>query len=354
MKIPVIPFVQHGKTMYVGKISSKELSGKGQVDVWQINNTEGYQRKPEPTRAKAFMRFIAKDISPPAILVNIREKDKSKITVGNGFLEIPDTVSLWIMDGQHRCEGTKLLMESSDKDYDVEFPIILMLGEPVYEEAKQFVLINQSQKKVRTDLGERFLLRAVEQEGTRNIADKFKIRGIEWIPNAIRVTDILYKDHNSLWYNKIKLPNEPRGHTVVNQKSFTDSLKPVIHPDGELAGKNPATIASIINQFWEALHKLCPAPFEDPENYVMQRTTGVFVLHSLLEKVLRKMGKDEPDKKDFVKILENIPQLTNASIWAKNGRFGHLMGQKGFAIIKQELFEQLEKYYHRVRSPMMH
>lgn len=349
MKMQVVAFSQHGKTMYVGKISAKDLSGRAKVDVWRANNQEGYQRLPEPTRARAFMRFIAAEVSPPAILANIRNEDAKKVTIKDDHLEIPDDVTLWLMDGQHRFAGIEMLTQSTDKDYNIEFPIVIMLGETVYEEAKQFVLVNMSQKKVRTDLGERFIQRAVKQEGRLNIQNKMMLRGIEWIPTAIEVADYLVKDLHSVWYNKIKLPNEPKGKTVVNQKSFTDSLKPVIHPDGQLAGKSTATIASIINQYWEAIKEKCPTPFENPQNFVMQKTTGVFVLHGLLERVLRKIGKDESQKKDFITLLEKMPSIKNPDKWLIDGEFGMMMGQKGFTMIKAQLLEELEEAVETIR-----
>ena len=350
MKINVLPFVQHGKTMYVGKISARDLASRAKVDVWKANNQEGYQRLPEPTRAKAFMRFIASEISPPAVLANIREKDSKKVKVKDDWLDIPDGVTLWLVDGQHRCAGTDMLMQTTDKDYDIEFPIVIMLGDSVYEEAKQFVLINMSQKKVRTDLGERFLQRAVKQEGRINIQNKIMLRGIEWVPAAIEVADYLIKNNHSVWHNKIKLPNEPKGKTVVNQKSFTDSLKPVINPDGQLAGKPIPTISAVVNQYWDAIKETCPKAFEEPENYVLQKTTGVFVLHAILERLLRKMGKDEPDKDDFAKMLEKMPSMKSHEKWLKDGEFGNMMGQKGFAIIKAQLLEELEDASQKIKK----
>lgn len=349
MKLQVIPFNQHGKIMYVGKISAKEISGRAKVDIWRANNQEGYQRVPESTRARAFMRFIASEISPPAILANIRDKDSKKITIGNGILEIPDNVTIWLMDGQHRFAGIELLNEVSEKYHDLEFPIVIMIGETVYDEAKQFVLVNMTQKKIRTDLGERFLQRAVRKEGRNTIQNKTMIRGIEWIPTAIEVTDYLIKDSHSVWHNKIKLPNEPRGFTIVNQKSFTDSLKPVINPDGQLAGKPIPIIAKILNNYWDAINEICPKAFTEVQNYVIQRTTGVFVLHAILERILRKFGKDEPEKNDFIKILEKIPSMSEYEKWLKDGEFGKMMGQKGFAMIKTEILEELESAAQKMR-----
>lgn len=349
MKIKAIPFVQHGTEMYNAVISANYLVKAGRVDVWKPTNETGYQREPEPTREKAFSRHISAEVSPPAILANIRDSDKPRIKYNNGLLDIPEDVPLWLVDGQHRVGGLRLLLDSaSEKFADLQIPIVIMVGQSVYEEAKQFVVVNRTQKKVRTDLGERFLQRAVKEEGMKNLVNRGYIRGIEWVPTAIEVADALNKGDHSLWHGKIRLPNEPKGITIVNQKSFTDSLKPLVHTDGVLAGKSPAVTAAILNRYWEAIRELNPKPFDEPENYVIQTTTGVFVLHSLLTKVYMKIAKDDPQKKDFINVLGKIESLKDETKWSKDGEYGNMAGQKGFSLIKWELQNELESAYQSV------
>ncbi|MDE1763189.1 MAG: DGQHR domain-containing protein [Thaumarchaeota archaeon] len=346
MKFKAIHFVQHETEMYNCVISAGDLVKSGKVDIWKPNHEEGYQREPEPSRAKAYSRYISAEISPPAILANIRTSDKEKVRYNNGWLEIPDDVPLWLEDGQHRVGGLKLLMESApEKFVDLPIPIVITMGLSVYEEAKQFLVVNKTQKKVRTDLAERFLQKAEKEEGVKNLYNRGFLRGIEWIPTAIAIADTLNRDDHSTWHDKIRLPNEPKGVTVVNQKSFTDSLKPLVHADGVLAGKSPAVIASILNRYWEAIRELNPKPFDEPENYVIQTTTGVFVLHSLMTKVCMKVGKDEPQKKDFLNVLGRIESLKDEGKWSKNGEYGNMAGQKGFNLIKWELQNELESAY---------
>ena len=150
MRVKAWPFEQQGTKMYSAIMAASDLTNRTQVDVWKVKNPDGYQRAPEESRAKAFSRFIASEISPPAIVTNIRDKDKDKVKVGDGWLEIPDDVTIWLVDGQHRVRGLQMLLESSDKQAAIEIPVIITLGQTVYEEAKQFVVVNRTQKKVRT------------------------------------------------------------------------------------------------------------------------------------------------------------------------------------------------------------
>ena len=335
MRLRVVPFVQHGKTMYVGKISAGELLGSAKADVW-TSNSEGYQRAAEPMRSKAFMRFVTDEVSPPAILANIRDTDAKKVSEKDGFLHIPDGVTLWLVDGQHRFAGIGMLDE---RLHDLEFPIVIMVGGSVYDEAMQFVLVNAFQKKIRTDLGEIFLQRAGRM-GAADMPHRASLRDIEWIPTAIGVSDLLARDSNSVWYGKIKLPNRPKEMTTVNQKSFIDSLKPVISPGGQLAGRPAAEVYEMLKGYWRSVRMLCPQAFDQPQNYVIQKTTGVSVLHWILERIMRKTGSGNLEAKAY-DILGRCPSVNACEMWLKTGKFGVMSGQRGVSAIREELLDEV-------------
>lgn len=351
MKVRAIPFKQHENTMYNAVLTAKDLSSQTKVDVWHPTNEDGYQRDVSLPRARKFGNYVATEISPPAILANIRESDKDAVKYENGKLEIPENVPLWLVDGQHRVAGLQELLRTSGEKYqDIELPVVIMVGESVYDEAKQFVIVNNSQKRIRTDLGERFLQKRVKAEGLNHLIDK-GIRNIEWTPTAIEIVDLLNNDDHSVWHNKIKLPNEPMGLTIVSQKAFSDSLKPLLKDDGKYFRKSASTVAPIINRYWEAISEVCPEPFAEPKNFVMLKTTGVVTLHAILPRILQFIGNDSPQKSDFVKILSGIDSLKDYSKWqSPKGEYSRMTGQKGFLIIKMELLDELEDAMQQVTA----
>ena len=351
MKIRAIPFTQHGNIMYSAVLSAKDLVSHTKVDVWHPTNENGYQREVSMQRARKFSNYITTEVSPPAILVNIRDIDKDKIKYENGKLEIPDEIILWLVDGQHRVAGLRELLESSGEKYEnIEFPVVIQVGDSIYQEAKQFVIVNTSQKRVRTDLGERFLVKSAKEEGLNHLIQK-GIRNIEWIPTAIEIVDTMNNDDHSIWHNLIRLPNEPKGLTIVSQKAFSDSLKPLLKEDAKYFKQKASYLAPILNRFWEAIKELCPEPFEDPQKSVMLKTTGVVVLHSILPRVVSMIGNDSPDKNDFVKILENIESLRDYTLWqSPDGEYSRMTGQKGFLIIKLELLDELDHIMAKVTA----
>jgi len=343
MKIKAIPFVQHGITMYNAVMSATQIISNYEVDVWHPSNPDGYQRAISLPRAKKFGRFVSTEISPPAILVNIRNEDKDSVSYVNGQLEIPDDVPIWFVDGQHRAAGLAELVESAPEKYgNLQFPVVIMMGEQIYDEAKQFVIINTSQKRVRTDLGERFLQKQAKIEGTEKMLQK-GIRNIEWVPTAIEVVDSLNTTSGSVWYNLIRLPNEPKGATIVSQKAFSDSLKPLLKDEGRYFRKSASYVSAIISRYWEAIKEVCPEPFDNPEGHVMLKTTGVVSLHSILPRIVQRLNTDSPTKEQFVEVLRKIPSIAEDAKWqSPEGDYSIMTGQKGFLIIKMELLDELE------------
>lgn len=350
MKIRAIPFIQHGNTMYSAVLSTKDLVGHTKVDVWHPNNDDGYQREVSMQRARKFRNYITTEVSPPAIIANIRDVDKYKIKYENGKLEIPDEVILWLVDGQHRVAGLRELLESSGEKYEkIEFPVVIQVGDTIYQEAKQFVTVNTSQKRVRTDLGERFLVKMANEEGMNKLILK-NVRNIVWIPTAIEIVDTL-NNGDSIWRNLIRLPNEPKGATIVSQKAFSDSLKPLLKEDAIYIKQKASYLAPILNRYWEAIKEVCPVPFEDPQKSVMLKTTGVVVLHSILPRVVSMIGNDSPEKNDFVKILGKLKSLRDDSKWqSPKGEYSRMLGQKGFLIIKMDLLEELDRTMKKVAA----
>jgi hypothetical protein len=55
---------------------------------------------------------------------------------------------------------------------------------------------------------------------------------------------------------------------------MTESLKPVL--DGVLEGQDANTIAAALTNYWTALRNLMPEAFEDPKDFVIQKSVGVF------------------------------------------------------------------------------
>lgn len=371
MRLRAIEFKQHGNTMYLVCLKANLIAewlrtGRLKVDVWKPTNPDGYQREHNKRRALEFARFVAaKNISPNSILISVRGKDAKKLKYENGFLEIPDDITLYLVDGQHRGWGlVYLVTELRQRCEDFEIPTVIMPVESSYEEAKQFVIINKTQKGVRTDLAERFLQKVSMKEGYASIKEaiakgalpKAIFSDIDWRPKAVEIADKLNNDPNSPWYGRIRPPNVSQPDATIRQKSFTDSLEPILkHPD--FKDLSVDLLVRILNNYWRAISSIIPEAFASPKDYVVQKTTGAFVFHSLFPTVA-KYCKDPLTGKyilTYGKLRDILSKIANsewlrAEEWrvSKRGVPGGrvaLMGtsRKTFITLRDILEHELEK-----------
>jgi DGQHR domain-containing protein len=362
MQLNVMETVQNGKKLYICIMKAKDLvqNERVKIDYYDAKRNEGYQRKPSMSRARDFARYIknAAGISPNSILINIRGAlgNFKPLAPQSGILTIPDTTELWIVDGQHRFEGLRDLTEQ-DPSFG-EFPcfVILMNENTEYEEAKQFMIINKTQKGVRSDLAERFIATMMKKEGTKGIYSmpKATIRDIEWRPRATDIVDILNKEisddpnndfFENPWHRRIQLPNEPKALSTISQSSFENSLKILIEsPTFSEYGNRDLSI--ILIRYWKAILEICPNAKIQPEKYFLQRLTGTAVLNRILPRVLALTKlKSQRITKDAIKqVLEKMPDVMNEIFWSPDGEAGIIgTSQKALAILTSRVLDSLDK-----------
>jgi DGQHR domain-containing protein len=363
VKIPAILAKQGQYRLYVSAVPLTFFSrnnDKLKVDVFQADTKQGYQRRPADYRAKDFARYlaIAKGLSPTAILLNIRDEglefDPIRKDEDFGYIKVPDDIDMWIVDGQHRIAGFQQVMETYyDQMAEVgafKVPVVIMHRSTAYEEAKQFLIINKTQKGVKPDLAERFIATMTRTEDAKSLASlpRDTTRDIKWRPMATEIVDIMNGSHTgeferNPWYQKIQLPNEPRGTTLASQKNLEDSLKPAL-TSNILAGYSSREFATILVRYWKAIAALCPEAFESPKDYVIQKTAGLHVFHRLLPRVVNLAGHNgRLTQEGLEKVLSHLEDGITEEYWSSIGTAGVLGGsKKSIDILITELSKALD------------
>ncbi len=379
---------QKSKPMFIGTISLPELKKLNlkvaEFSVRTENTPEaGYQRKVEETRARKFGKFVAEgNISPASMLLSIREKDlkHTKIDdltrknlnedinndVEKIILHVKTECPVWIVDGQHRWRGIQDIDNKKLEGFHMAFTILFGLDPD--EEANQFVIINKTQKAVRTDLAERFIAKAYKKRGEisiRNDPNTGIFKKAMWVSKAIDVLDTLVDPaRKTTWEGKVQLPNEPKAKTMtVTQSGFTNSLQVLVDRLGPLTNQDLykiCDIVDIVDGFWNSIKKNCPKPFEpynpengiNPNDYAIQQTIGVSVLHRVLAMIWNDLNG--PLKiSDFDELLA-VDSVTNSDYWDRtipnpdtDGKGGKwtMMGTnlKAFRVISDKIFNEIRE-----------
>jgi DGQHR domain-containing protein len=351
MKLKAFKLAQGRQSLYLTVIPAKELMAYAKTDVWDSQTDGGYQRKISQTRANKAGRYLLKGgMFPQSIVLNVRgpmfftEKEDYG-TANYGELEIPpESMPLWEIDGQHRIGGLEYAIKQNP-EYS-NFPVnTTILTVDLYEEMKQFYTINTEMKGIRADLAERLISEMVKREGENEYRKHGKVKEL-LIARATKITDILNKTLGQPWQNAIQLPNEDKKQNhLIAQRSLVVSLKPVLRVT---EGLDPETTAKILINYWKAIRELYPKAFENPEDYLIQKTLGVFVFHMLFPRIYSLGGGDytqEKLRKTLTKIKDESPQ----SAWHKEGEYKPYGGTKGFNYLATTLEEYLEQETPKIK-----
>jgi len=358
MKLSLIPFKQEGIQMYAGVIKVDDLIKVGKVDVYRNENGEqkGYQRVPEHARTAKIAKWLKaskKPLMPTSILLSYRGiLPRIKEENGTVIVDINEQDVLWLVDGQHRTYGFQKAIEDENMTRFKEYPLPMVLAEftDFTEEAEQFRIINETMKKVRTDLARRIL--ELKAGFSRDSAREVRSLGRSWEIKAVNVIKALNSDEGSPWFNRIQPPNEKRSGSsyIVRELSFSTSLKQILkqYPYDTWTVDR---VAKALKEYWIAWRSLAPEAFEKPEDFVIMKTPGIFSLHQLARYilgVLRRRDILEPNATDFRTILSDLGEYATSDYWRADNKEGAALAgsMKSFSLLADMLQEELADNGH--------
>ncbi len=354
-QISALSFVQNGKTMYQVNLSAGKLLKIAKIDEWDPDlpmdkisdlSKQGYQRKPIKSHLEKVARYLNQEdaILPTGILLSARKALKfyPEDEDGEGLLTIEPP--LYIVDGQHRLYGLKHAIEEGQKDELRNFvlPVVIMSKVPKVQEVSQFRTVNVTQKKVRSDLADRLLAQIAESNP--DVKQELVSKNRQWKLRGIKICDAINEEASGPWYHRIRRPNALRTDvTVASEGSFVSSLKPILRSGDTFEELTDEQITNFLIDYWVAMKELMPEAFESPRDYVIQKTTGMYVLHQVLPKVYRQcLIQRSYSKTSIKKILSKDETHFKASYWASSvGEAADYIGMGPFATLADEIKENL-------------
>lgn len=358
----VIPAEQDETRLFIGVAKAKDLIRVTTVDPYNpkigpTDEGQGYQRPPERSRVTQIGRYLIEQegggLFPTAVLLAARydlSYDKKQ-----GTITITSDQPLQIVDGQHRLAGLHYAIEEKEETRlaDYSIPFVIMEGIDRMTEMTQFRIVNGTAKQVRTDLVNMILTATYAGMKRGDVPKKDLWRII--VSNAV---DKLAKNPESPWRGMITLPGEAstrgEGGKPVRATSLITSLRPVyvwlketsgiMEQECRDADAEIEYLYRVVADYWEAVKQVVPGAFENPSDYVIQKTPGIFSLHKLLRHLLSDMyrGRRRFDVPTFVEFLQQSPEITDPDFWHKDaGRASVYGSMKGF----NELYEILSAAY---------
>ena len=299
IEVPALKLQQHDVALLVTALPLEELRKHAQVDYYQPDNPEGYQRPLVDRRLADIGKYVTDQggVLPTSILVCVREGDPNPPRfipdgpVGefaqNGTLRIPDGTILWLVDGQHRHFGVNRAYERGAAELaNFAFPVTVMMGMDRFGEMKHFSTINTQQRKMSTDIVDRHIVMRAEREGLNMIASGKSGEKDYQRAKSTRITDAL-NEKPGPWYHQIMIPGVPgRDQGLFRQHGMVASLES-IHKDALLSGRTEDEVAELLARYWRALASVWPEAFEEPSSYRVQATVGVYSLHIVFPTVVQ-------------------------------------------------------------------
>jgi len=336
MKLKVLRLEQKGVPIYLGVMPAQVLvdEERARVDRWSPSNTKGYQRPVLDRRANEAASYLIKGDGwfPTSILISIREEAKfeepKKIDrFEEGFLNIPDSSILWIIDGQHRVEGLRRAIEKGAQELkDYQVPVAIVLNTDIFDEMRMFYIVNTRAKSVPGDIADRLLQQSLEKKGELWLKDSESQYGGRYQraflqARATNLVDYLI-DNCPVWKDFVAVPGAAKPHHLaIKQHTLVSSLLEGALKDHSIERLDDKSIGSLLNSYWQALAAAFPEAFKEPENYSIRRTAGVYSLHMLFPDIYERCRESRDYKAAHMKeILDHIG-LTS-SFWSTDANTG--------------------------------
>ena len=326
---------------YSVSVKAGDLIRLHYVDFYNDTTGKGYQRD-ESTRAtrgnaiRDYIKRCGQAGLPPQlfeITASLRARDgktewswepfdKGDSETAPGRLVLRHEAQegvLSIIDGGTRLLGIEKALNEQVIEPGILLDVRLFTDLVLAHEISQFLLINDKQKKVRTDLGLRVVQRLLDEDDLsddeKSVLSTVVPETDSWKFDASRIISRLNEEDASPWYGLIQMPGDKSTKPVKLQAMLT-SLQPILRNDdlredlkrreekGQLIiDKHRVTditfITRVLRNFWTAVAQVNPAAHEEPTTNVLWGSIGASACHIALSPILQSiLTRRKPDVSD--------------------------------------------------------
>ena len=130
----------------------------------------------------------------------------------------------------------------------------------------------------------------------------------------------------------------------MKQVSFVHSLKPILDGAGIYRNLDTDDVTQLLIRYWQAIEEVFPEAIAEPKQHVIQKTVGVFPLHTVATQVFDLVRTKESviTKDGLVEVIRSInANIKNEGLYeagstfwhSKEGEAGKFTGAKGFRLL---------------------
>lgn len=353
----------------------------------QDDEDQGYQRQPGLPRvtkiAKKLERSLVSDSFLPIPTSVILSDRGVKYKHNDGRLDIIDG-KFKLIDGQHRLLAYKKAIDEYEvdalnthylscviikiEDYGKKNKLTELQKKEI--ELKHFNTINGEAKAVPVDLGNALLV---------NLYQSGALKSDEYDDSKVMSMELVMKlnDESGPWQGKILMPNEKaypakvwknpnateqdklKKHLrVVKSTSLVVSLKPLlkyleenVFRPTESRARKLETIYTLLDNYWTVIKKQVPNAINESRDHVIQKSPGIFSLHSLLIELCKDIVRNNEritSMESFEKRLMNEELEFMSEDWWSNdkdnpGEAAKYGSMKGFKALSLEYLKQINE-----------
>lgn len=304
---------------YSISVKARELVEAGWVDFYDDRSGRGYQRNETMREARAgeiekyFARCLDEDQRPRVFEMTGSARTESEDATVRvdfepldgdhhlGFVTVNAGDQHWLsmVDGGTRLRGIERALAAGIVPPETFFDVRLFRNLSVPEEIALFLLINENQKRVRTDLSLRVVQRALDSgkltDGQLRALHTVVPDTDQWKFEATRIAGRLNGDLDSPFLNRIQMPSQNATGKPIALQAFLTSLKHMLD-DTDLSSRLTSTLSqnshtdfwvSVLKNFWRAVADVNPQANEEPKTNVLWGSIGVNGCHRALAEIVR-------------------------------------------------------------------
>ena len=347
----------NGDESYSVSYSSGDLIRDAMVDFYNERTGKGYQRG-ETTRAKrgrdieVYLRRCVSDGMPPQLFEMTANARIGPRWGGEGdwkydaldtdgklgilTIEIDDDHKLSMIDGGTRLLGIENALVHDVISESTTFDVRIFMGLSIAEEIARFLLINENQKKVRTDLSLRVVQRLVDEveltDGETKLLSAVVGDTDNWRYTASRIAAKMNTDDDSPWRDRIQMPGDLKRPLTL--QAFFSSLKAILddpdittqleqmHNSGDLMVEDsevaPAEfLTRVLKNFWNAVASVDPDGHAEPDTTVLWGAIGASSCHIALSAILKTIlgSSDRTLTEDRFKKMLRDSEVASYDYW---------------------------------------